>query len=368
MDGRTLRNILGRYILREVVVAWLLVTGVLLVILLAYQLVGVLERAAVNQFPPGVVLQLIWLGALQYLSILLPVGLLLGVVLAFGRLYADSEMAAALACGAGPANVYLPVVLLALCVAAGLAWLTLVLAPQATEQALSLRQAAMRAGQFAPIAAGKFRSFGGGDAVVYAQDVNPDGTLHNVFVERNRGALVQVALAERARHSVTADGMTHILTLYDGERFEGVPGSGEFRIVRFAEHVVPVQVPAVSDVVRDLEARPSALLVRASDPAQRAELQWRIAMPLMCLVLALIAVPLARLRPRQGRYARVWVALLIFLLYSQLVSAGKVWIARGTLPQFLGLWWTHAVVVLFALLVIFGPVFAHRLRYRWRGL
>ena len=127
----------------------------LLVILLAYQVVGVLERAAANQFPPDVVLELVWLGALQYLSILLPVGLLIGVVLAFGRLYADSEMAAALACGAGPANVYLPVVLLALLVAAGLAWLTLVLAPQATEQALSLRAQAVRAGQFAPIAAGQ---------------------------------------------------------------------------------------------------------------------------------------------------------------------------------------------------------------------
>jgi lipopolysaccharide export system permease protein len=142
-------NILGRYIFREVLLAWLLVTGVLLVILLAYQVVGVLERAAVNQFPPDVVLQLIYLGALQYLSILLPVGLLLGVVLAFGRLYADSEMAAALACGAGPANIYLPVALLALVAAVGLGspWCS---RPQATQQALSLRQAAIRAGQFAP--------------------------------------------------------------------------------------------------------------------------------------------------------------------------------------------------------------------------
>ena len=158
-------KILGRYILREVMAAWLLVTGVLLIILLAYQVVGVLERAAANQFPPGVVLELIWLGALQYLTILLPVGMLLGVVLAFGRLYADSEMAAALACGAGPGIVYLPVLLLALLAAAALAWMTLVLAPRATEQALSLRAQAVRAGQFAPIAAGKFRSFSGGSAV-----------------------------------------------------------------------------------------------------------------------------------------------------------------------------------------------------------
>ncbi|HTT42351.1 MAG TPA: LPS export ABC transporter permease LptF [Steroidobacteraceae bacterium] len=357
-------KILGRYILREVVLAWLLVTGVLLVILLAYQVVGVLERAAANQFPPGVVLQLIWLGALQYLSILLPVGLLLGVVLAFGRLYADSEMAAALACGAGPAYIYFPVVGLALLVATALAWLTLLFAPQATEQALALRREAVRAGQFAPLVAGKFRSFVGGTAVVYAQEVSADGTLRDVFVERSRGPLIQVALADRARHSVTADGQTHILTLYDGERFEGVPGSAEFRIVRFAEHVVPVQLPSGHDEIRDLEARPSALLARSREPEQRAELQWRIATPLMCLVLALIAVPLARLRPRQGRYARVWVALLIFLLYSQLISVGKVMIARGRAPPLLGLWWTHAIVVAFALLVLFTPTLRTRLRYR----
>jgi lipopolysaccharide export system permease protein len=363
-----LGKILGGYILREVVLAWLLVTGVLLVILLAYQVVGVLERAAANQFPPGVVLELVWLGALQYLSILLPVGLLLGVVLAFGRMYADSEMAAALACGAGPAKVYLPVVLLALMVAAGLAWLTLVLAPRATEQALSLRQQAVRAGQFAPIAAGKFRSFGGGTAVVYAQSVNPDGTLRNVFVERNHGALVQVALAERARHSVTPDGMTHILTLYDGERFEGVPGSAEFRIVRFAEHVIPVQVPQVADIGRSLEARSTESLIDSRDPAEHAELNWRITMPIMCLVLALLAVPLARLRPRQGRYARVWIAVVSFFLYYNLAAVGKTWISRGTVAAGLGLWWTHAVVALLALGVILGPRLATRLRYRLRGL
>lgn len=361
-----LGKILGRYILREVVAAWLVVTGVLLVILLVNQVVGVLERAATNQFPQSVVLELIWLGALQNLSILLPVGLLLGVTLAFGRLYADSEMAAALACGGEPATFYLPVAGLALLVSGGLAWLTLGLAPSATDQALSLRQAAMRAGQFAPIAAGKFRTFGGGSAVVYAQDVNPDGTLHNVFVERSRGPFVLVALAERAQHAVTPDGQTHILTLYSGARFEGVPGTAEFRIVHFAEHVVPVQVPMNLSVVRDLEARPSGELLHSADLKARAELHWRVAMPLMCLVLTLLAVPLARLRPRQGRYARIWLAVLIFLLYSQLISVGKVWIARAAVPPLLGLWWTHAVVVALALLVIFGPAVRQRLRYRWQ--
>jgi lipopolysaccharide export system permease protein len=249
-------------------------------------------------------------------------------------------------------------------VAAGLAYLSLVLAPQATARALALRNEALHAGQFAPLLAGKFRTFGSANAVVYAQSVARDGTLGGVFVERNLGAEVQTALAQRATHTATADGLTHIFTLYDGERIEGVPGSRQFRIVHFAEHVVPVQVPAISDAVRDLEARPTDSLRHSSDRAERAELQWRVALPIMCLVLALLAVPLARLRPRQGRYARVWIAVLIFFVYYNLATAAKTWISRGTLPDVLGLWWTHAVVVLIALLVIFGPGLVHRLRYR----
>jgi lipopolysaccharide export system permease protein len=363
-----LGKILGRYILREVVTAWLVVTGVLLVILLANQVAGVLERAAVNQYPKGVVLDLIALGALQNLSLLLPFGLLLGVVLAFGRLYHDSEMAAALACGIGPANIYVPVGLLAVFVTAGLAWLTLDLAPDAYARALTLRNAATRAGQFAPIAAAKFSAFGGGNAVVYAQNVNKDGTLGNVFVERNRGPIVEVALAQRARHSVSPDGSTHTITLYDGERYEGQPGSAEFRLMHFVEYTIPVQVPAVSDVVKNLEAQPSRALLESADLNKRGELHWRIAMPVSCIVLTLLAVPLSRLRPRQGRYARVWVAVVIYFLYQNLISVGKVWISRGTVPEVFGLWWTHAVMVCLALLVISGPTLANRVRYQVRGL
>ena len=362
-------KILGRYILREVLVASVVVTFVLLVILLANQIAVVLERAALNQYPQGVVLQLIGLGALQNLSILIPVGLLLGVVLAFGRLYHDSEMAAALACGISPWGLYAAVALLALVAAGILAWLTLSLAPEATAQALNLRNAAVRAGQFAPIAPGKFRSFGGGNAVVYAETANADGTLGNVFVEHNRGPKVEVALAERARHSVTPDGMTHTITLYDGERFEGVPGSPQFRMVRFAEHVVPVQVPALADVGRNrnLDAQPTRALLDSPDPDKRAELHWRVALPTMCLLLTLLAVPLARLKPRQGRYARVWLAIVIYFVYSNLISAAKVWFAKGSTPPELGLWWTHAAVALMALLLIKGPGTFANIRLRLRS-
>lgn len=357
-------RILDRYVLKEVLASWLVVTGVLLIILLTNQMARVLARAAENQYPQQVVLQLIGLGALQDVSILMPIGLLLGVVLAFGRLYHDSEMTAALACGVGSARLYWPVTLLAVFVTAMLAWLTLDLGPQAVARSLSLRSTALRAGQFAPISPGHFRTFGGsGGAVVYAEGVNPDGSLSHVFVERESEGRVQVAVADRARHALAADGSTHTLTLYNGERFEGVPGSAEFRIVRFAQHVIPVRVPELTDAVTALEARPTRALLQSSDPGERAELHWRVALPFMCVVLTLLAMPLAHLRPRQGRFARVWLAVLVYLLYSNLVSAGKVWLAHGTIPEVFGLWWAHAAVVLLALVVIYAP---GRLA-RWRN-
>jgi lipopolysaccharide export system permease protein len=360
-----LGKILGRYILREVVTAWIVVMGVLLVILLANQVAAVLERAAASQFPEAVVFELIYLGMLQYLSILVPFGLLLGIVLALGRLYHDTELAAAFACGVRPATLYGGVIGLGIVLAAGLAALTLLVSPGATEQALHIRDAAARAGQFAPLQAGTFRSFAGGTAVVYAERVDQDGTLRNVFVEHNQGSVVEVTLAQRAVQTVTPDAGTQTIELFDGQRFEGIPGSAQFRSMpAFAELTIPVRLPPVSDVVTDLDARSTADLLASSDPKSQAKLQWRISMPLMCIVLTVLAVPLSRLRPRQGRYARVLPALGVFLIYWNLISAGQAWIARGAIPAALGLWWTHAAIVLLALAVIFAPQVSQRLRYR----
>jgi lipopolysaccharide export system permease protein len=359
-----LLRILDRYILREVAVSWLAVTGVLLAILLTNQVARVLERAAESQYPRGVVLELILLGAVQNLALIVPVGLLLGIVLGLGRLYHDSEMTAAQACGAGIRPVLGPILAFTAVLAAFIGLLSLHIAPAAAGRMLELRSEALRAGQFAPITAGRFRMFGSGSTVVYAQGAEPDGTLTRVFVERDRGGQIEVALAQRATHSYYEDGNLQVITLYDGERFEGKPGERRFRIVRFAENSIPVRLPALSDDAVALEGLPTAVLAQSEDPKQRAELHFRMAFPLMAAVLAIIAVPLARLRPRQGRYARIGYAVLIFFVYIQLTIAGRMWLARGVLPEWLGLWWVHAIVGLLAAAILFIPGFLSRARYR----
>jgi len=359
-----LLRILDRYILREVVVSWLGVTGVLLAILITNQVARVLGLAAEGQYPRDVVLGLILLGAVQNLCFVMPVALLIGIVLALGRLYHDSEMTAAQACGVGSRPVLVPVLSFAAVLSILLAVLSLELAPAATGRMLALRSEALRAGQFAPVAAGKFRTFGGGSTVVYAQDTDRDGTLRRVFVERDRGDHLEVALAQRATHAYSEGGNLQVITLYDGERYEGVPGERKFRVVRFAENTIPVRLPELSGGAIALEGIATHKLAASDDPEQRAELHFRLAFPFMAAVLAIIAVPLARLRPRQSRYARVGYAVLIFFVYINLIVAGKMWIARGTTPEWLGLWWVHAVVGVLAAAIVLVPRVLARARYR----
>ena len=357
-------RILDRYILREVVVSWLSVSGVLLAIMLTDQVARVLERAAESQFPRGVVLELILLGSVQKLPLVIPVALLLAIVLALGRLYHDSEMTAAQACGAGSRSVMLPVMGFTVVLTALLAMLSLQVAPAATGRMLEMRSEAMRAGQFAPISPGKFSTFGGGGTVVYAQSADSDGTLRRVFVQRTRGNQLEIALAQRATHAYSEGGDLQVITLYDGERYEGIPGERKFRIVRFAENSIPVRLPALPGGALQLGGVPTAVLAASSDPLQRAEFHWRLAVPIMGVIMALIGVPLARLRPRQGRYARVAFAILVFYLYIQLAIAGRFWLERGVTPGWLGLWWVHAGVGLFGVVLIYAPRWLARYRYR----
>jgi lipopolysaccharide export system permease protein len=229
------------------------------------------------------------------------------------------------------------------------ALLSLWLSPLAAERVRDLRSMAVQAGEYAVITPGRFRSFGGGGVVLYAQSKDADGVLRNVFVKRAREDRYEIALADRARHEVSADGSLHTLTLLNGERYEGVPGSAEFRRIRFVENTIPVRVPEVAPSGLELEASSTASLMVSRDPAAQAELQWRLALPVSVWILALLAVPLAKLWPRQGRYARVWQGIVLYFVYMSLLSAGQVWLERGTTPQVLGLWWVH--VGLLALLL-----------------
>jgi lipopolysaccharide export system permease protein len=342
---------IDRYVLREVALSWLAVTAVLLAILVSNQLAQVLGQAAERGYPREVIFGLIGLMSIQNGTYVIPVGLLLGIVLALGRLYHESEMAALRACGVGPGRLLRPVGILALAVTALLGWLALDAAPRSFGRAQQIQREALKAAEFGMLEPGKFHTFARGSAVFYAESVDPDGTLRRVFLQRRVVDRVEIVLADRARHLVEDGGALHVLVLYDGERYEGVPGQAEMRRVSFAEHGIPVRVGAPASGPARVETRPTLDLM--GDPAipAQAEFQRRVSLPLMALVLTVLAVPLAELRPRQGRYARIGVVILVYFVYANLLSAAQTWIEKGWVSPLVGVWWTHALVLAGALVL-----------------
>jgi lipopolysaccharide export system permease protein len=341
-----------RYVLREVVATWLAVTGVLVAILVSNQLSRVLGEAAGNQYGRHVVFELIALGAIMNLSVIVPVGLLLAVVLTLGRMYHDSEMTALQACGFGPPRLLVPLFCLATVIAVGLGWLSFIQVPLADQQAHLLRQSAYKEAQFGQLDAGRFRSFSGGDAVFYAERVDQEGVLHNVFMQREAAGRIEVALADTATYSKAASDGTHLVTLFNGRRYEGVPGRQDFRVIEFGEHGIPIATPADARGPQDPDTKPTRELLGSHAASDIAQLQSRASSPIMALVLTLVAVPLSRLRPRQGRYARVGFAIVVYFVYSNLLSATKVWLEKGQLPPIIGVWWVHLAALALGLYLV----------------
>jgi lipopolysaccharide export system permease protein len=344
-----------RYVLREVIQTWLAVTGILVAILVSNQLSRVLGRAAESNYGRHMVLDLIALGAIMNLSVIVPIGLLLAIVLALGRLYHDSEMTALQGCGYAPARMLWPLSCFAIAIAVGLAWLSFVQVPRADRQAQLLRQSAVKDAQFGQLDAGRFRTFmsGGGEAVFYAERVDAQGVLHNVFVRRETQERIEVVLADTATYAKAGTSGAHFVTLFNGRRYEGVPGQNQFRVTEFGEHGIPIVTPDQALGTDDPDTKPTRMLIGSRDPSDIAQLEFRASSPIMALVLTLLAVPLSRLRPRQGRYARVGFAIIAYMIYANLLSACKVWIEKGQLSPTLGVWWVHVLAVGFALYLLY---------------
>ena len=342
-------RILDRYIFREIAQSWLAVTMVLLAILLTNQFARVLGDVAKDKLPKDAIFQIIGLTGLQYLTILVPIGLFLSIMLALGRLYRDSEMPAMMACRVGPLDIYRPLSWLLIPLAIAVGWLSMEVAPMALTEIERVGVEARRQADWSSIEPGRFTSDSREGSVVYAESVVAEGQIENVFLQRRTENGVEVVIADRGEQVESDDPNTRYFVLHDGRRYEGTPGTADFRVMEFGEHGIPYRLPDVEAPELEPRAMLTADLLTSTAAIELAELHWRIGIPLATLVLAILAVPLSRSQPRQGRYGRLAIGLLVFIIYFNLLSAGKAWLEQGVVPVNAGLWWVHALMLSVAL-------------------
>ncbi len=344
------QKILERYLFVEAGRTWMAVTAVLMAIMLSTRFARFLGEAAKGHIPPELLWKVVALSSLQYLTILTPISLLLGSMLALGRMYRDSEIAAMHACGVGLGRLYRPFVRLGFALALLTGVLSLYLSPQAGRTVDYLTKKAAQELKFGVLEPGRFRELPDEGGVFYVEDLNEDGSeIREVFVQLNSSAGESVITAPRGVQRTDAQSGARSLVLLDGYRVDGVPGEARLRITRFAEHGVTMEPPQFIYRSSKQATKASFELIGSADLKDIAELQWRLSAPIAVLLLALLSVPLSRIDARSGRYSKVALGIVVYILYFNLLGVAQAWLESGKLPPWIGLWWVHLVLALVVL-------------------
>lgn len=339
-------TILDRYLLRDVLQILASVLIVLLLILLSNELSRFLKYAASGDWPVDIVMPMLGLSAVNSITFIMPMAVFLAVILAVGRLYKDSEMTVIAGCGISTWRLYKPLGLLAFGLAVIFSIISFVVLPETTHTAAILKDRAEKTSEITGIAAGRFQESGDGKRVIYVEKTNKDnGEVENIFVHSRTNGQINLMTAKMAyQYKEEGTGDT-LIFMNKGYRYTGQPGESNFRITRFDSHWIRTDEGRKGRVRLKYESKSTLELIGADDPLSRAELHWRIAMVVSPVLFVLLGLPLGRLGQREGRYGRIMVGVLIYIIYFKLLRVGQVMLEREIVPAWWGIWWVHLGLV-----------------------
>lgn len=339
-------SILDRYILREYLYSALAAIIVLLVIFTGSTFADVANKVATGRLPGAVMFTVLGLNLVNTLQALLPMGMFLGVLLALGRMYRDSEMHVLSASGFGPKGLLKPAAIFAVGAGIVVALVALWLGPLAARASNAEVEQANRSVIAAGLEPGQFTSLTGRGGILFANTVSPDGTrLGKLFVESERvgkDGLVDISVITADHGNLFHEGQedNRFIALHDGHRYDFHLGQDNWKLMKFQRNDIALSPPSDDTADNDPESlRTTASLVGDPDPAARAELQWRIAIPFGPVVLAMLALPMARQGTRSSPVGRILIAVLAYLIIVNLMTLGRSFIASGKVAAPVGMWW-----------------------------
>ncbi len=364
--------IIVRYLGKEILQALLAVTLILLFVFSCNEFVRYLNYVASGKYANWVLFRIVLLKMPILLGLLLPLGLYLGILLGYGRLCVDSEMTALFACGFSEKHFIKVTLGFALLVTIVVALLSLWVQPIMQLRSHEVLTMAKSASIMQTIMPGRFQTANGGKQVFYIQKLaNNRKKMENVFVanqikvksttNQQQGTLSTApkklweVLSAQSGHSIVNHrlGGQYIL-LNNGALYKGIPGQTNYQVAHFKTYGIRIGQQVLTATPTELDSMPTSVLLPLVFKNRHiaAEIQWRISAPLSVLVLTLLALPLSMLKPRQGRFARMLPAIVLYIIYANLLFLGREWVDSGIVPPWLGMWWIHLLFILIGLVLL----------------
>ena len=339
---------------------------VLFSIIFSVGLVRILGEAAGGRVDSQVVFAIVALTALTYLPTVLTLTLFVSVLMTVSRSYRDSEMVVWFASGQSLLAWIGPVLRFAAPIVVLVAVLSLALSPWANRQIVESKERFARRDDVSKVAPGRFIESGAADRVFFVESVDLAGaTVKNVFVSHRSQGREGVIVAAQGVIEVLPDG-DRFLVLENGRRYEGKPGLAEYRTLEFDRYAIRLdKKPDAPLAELAARAKPSEDLWRQPTSWNLGELLWRVGLPIVTLLVALLAIPLGYTNPRVGRSFNLIIAVFAFLLYNNALSIVQASVQRDRLPFSVGIWLAHAIVAVLIALLFARRVYWQRWLPRW---
>ncbi len=338
-------TVLDRMIVSDIGKTLLAVLSVLLLIIVSHKLVRFLAKAVEGEISGQAIISLLSLNMVSMCVALLPASLFLSVLMVLGRMHRDNEMAALAAGGIGMPRIFRSVFVLVLPLSMLAAIFSLQLQPWAAEKTQAVFTQEAKTVDVRGIAAGRFSEYSRGDIVFYVEKINEAGEMLNVFVQDRQNNQLGIVSSESGYLRDDLDSGGRFIVLKNGYRYQGRPGEAEYTITKFNEYAVRVGETEAVEKKSKRETKASGVLWWSDDLHDLAELQKRISLPIVLLVLGLLAIPLSHVAPRGGVYGNLLGAILIYLVYENLMRVSQSWVASATISPWLGIWWVHLLVL-----------------------
>ncbi len=348
--------IFQRSLLREFAHLAIAVFTTLFLIALTTRLIRLLGQAAGGKIPSDAVIAFLGFFAINVLPVLLSLTLFITVLLTLTRVWRDSEMVIWFNSGLSLAAWTRPVLWFALPLVLLIALLSLAISPWAVQMAEQYRSRVDARDDLSRVDPGAFGESRSKERVFFVEGVAGDkSSVQNVFVNSTQHGRTGVMMSEKGVTEI-APGGDRFLVLHGGRRYEGVPGEAEFRVMEFERYAMRIATPEGEAPEATQRSLPTLALIESPSDANRAELLWRVGIPLSALILSLLAIPLSYVNPRAGRSINLILALLIYVTYSNLLSVSQARVAQGKLAFSTGWWLVHGVMLL-----VLAAMFARRM-------
>jgi len=338
--------IIFRYLFRELITTTAAVCAILLMVVMSGRFVKYLAQAVSGSLDPEILFALIGYRIPGFVELILPLAFFLAILLALGRLYVESEMTVLTACGISTRRLVSYVLLIGALLAVVTGWLSLYVSPAGAAKADALLDAQKQRSELDGLNSRRFYRLHGQRGVTYIEEVSSD-VLKGIFLAEshlgrgNSDGLVLV-LAETGRSLRDTDNKNNLLLLERGVRIQGEPGRADFQITRFDEYGQQLDKPQSRKEKFRGDTIPTEQLLGSLDIKDKAVLQWRLSVPILLMVVTLMAIPLSRTDPRQGRFLKMLPAVLLYIIYLVVLSAvrGKMEGVKYQLcPAFGGCTW-----------------------------